>query len=49
MFALKRLSQSFAHHAHVYNKLIHQINSKVGVIYLNSASDLNALSAELKD
>lgn len=47
MFSLKRLSFPFSQH--VYNKILHQINTRVGVIYLNSNSDLNALSAELKD
>lgn len=49
MFALKRLSFNFAHHLHIYNKLIHQVNSKVGVIYLNSKDDYNGLSEQFKD
>lgn len=49
MFALRRLANNFTHHSHTYNKIIHQTNSKVGVIYLNSPSDLNALSHSLKD
>jgi enoyl-CoA hydratase/carnithine racemase len=49
MFAIKRLSQSFSQNNFVYNKIIHQITGKVGVVYLNSPSDLNALSSQLKD
>jgi enoyl-CoA hydratase/carnithine racemase len=49
MFAIKRLAQSFSQSNFVYNKIIHQITGKVGVVYLNSPSDLNALSSQLKD
>ena len=48
MFALKRLSFSFCHHQ-AYNKIIRLVNNKIGVIYLNSPSDLNALSSDLKN
>ena len=47
MQALKRISASFS--SFTYNKILHEVRSRVGVIYLNSPADLNALSAELKD